>query len=185
MRKLLYLIISTICIISLCACSQSTNNKVVNSWDCGVICSKKASDDIYSLVYSNEKIISVTGVLTLENKNDFDIIVHLIADGNERVQKITANGVVTLFQIATDVEYTIGYYADAPEGTEIKLSVYDGEGNTLSNYDVELSKEKERTNRKKIILATILALSGLKHILLDNVSRNSAELLEQKKNNEE
>ncbi|MBR5521147.1 MAG: hypothetical protein IKU54_04035 [Oscillospiraceae bacterium] len=184
MRRVVYFIISIIYITSLCACSQSTNNKVENSWNFSVICSEKQSDDIV-LSYINENIVSTTGSLTFENKNDFDIIVHLIADGNERVQKITSNGVSTLFQISTNVEYTIGCYADVPEGTAIELFVYDGEGNTLSNYDVELSKEKERTNRKKIILATILALSGRKHILLDNVSRNSAELLEQKKNNEQ
>ncbi len=127
MRRLLYFVIATICIISLCACSQSPD--IVNSWDCTVICAEESSDNAYVISYSSEKIVSTKGVLTLENRNDFDIVVHLFADGKERVEKMAANGVTVLYQIAKDTEYTLGCHADIAEGAEIELFIYDGEGN--------------------------------------------------------
>lgn len=56
---------------------------------------------------------------------------------------------------------------------------------TKGGYDARSFKEIIGSNSKKIILAVLLASLGLKHFLLDNVSRNSAELLEQKKNSEQ
>ncbi len=105
----------------------------MNRWDCSITCAKESSGNAYVISYSNEKIVSTTGALTLENRNDFNIVVHLLADGKESVEKIAANGVTTMFQIAKDTEYTLGCHADVPEGTEIEVFVYDGAGNILSD----------------------------------------------------
>ena len=107
------------------------NIEDIKTWDCTVTCAEKSSDNAYVISYSEEEIVSTKGVLTLENRNDFDIIVHLFADGKERVEEMPANGVTVLYQISKDTVYTLGCHADVSEGIEIKLYVYDGEGNTI------------------------------------------------------
>ena len=71
--------------------------------------------------------------MTIDNKNAFDITVHLFTDGNERVEEIDAGVMVSLYQIVRDTEYTLGCHADVPEGTEIIIPIYDGAGNVLSD----------------------------------------------------
>lgn len=128
MRKLLRFIITTICLISLCACSQSTNIEDVDRWDCSVICAEE-SVDTYVITYSDEEIISKKGVLSFKNMNDFDVVVHLLADGEEeRTAEISAGGAFILYQVKKGLVYTVGCHADVEENTEIKLMVYDGEG---------------------------------------------------------
>lgn len=131
MNKLLCFMLVTICTISLCSCSKSANIEDIKTWDCTVTCAEKSSDNAYVISYSEEEIVSTKGVLILENRNDFDIIVHLFADGKERVEEMPANGVTVLYQISKDTVYTLGCHADVSEGIEIKLYVYDGEGNTI------------------------------------------------------
>ena len=130
MKRVFCFVLITICTISLCACSKSANTEEIKMWDCTVLCAKESSDNAYVITYSEEEIVSAKGVLTLENRNDFDIVVHLFADGKERIEEITANGYKTLYQISEDTVYTLGSHADVSEGTEIKLFVYNGE-NTL------------------------------------------------------
>ena len=115
----------------MCACSKSANIEDIKTWDCTVTCAEKSSDNAYVISYSEEEIVSTKGVLTLENRNDFDIIVHLFADGKERVEEISANGVTVLYQISKDTVYTLGCHADVSEGIEIKLYVYDGKENII------------------------------------------------------
>ena len=133
MKKCLYIIIACICFLLLLlyvySWSKQKSVPVENKWDCTVTCVEESSDNTYVITYSDEKIISNTGILTIDNKNDFDISVHLIVDGVERVEEISAYGVTILYQIVRDTEYKLGCHADVPEGTEIKLMVYDGEGN--------------------------------------------------------
>lgn len=91
------------------------------------MCRQESSDTSYIVSYSSEKIISNTGFLTIENKNDFDVKVHLITDGEEHVGKIEDGGVEVFYPIVKNTEYRLGCHADVSEGTEIKLVVYDGE----------------------------------------------------------
>ena len=66
-------------------------------------------------------------MLSLQNQNDFDIVVHLLTNGQqERTAEIPAGGVSILYELIEGVEYTVGTHADVPEGTEIFLMVYEG-----------------------------------------------------------
>lgn len=131
MKKILCFTIAFICVISLCACSQPTEVGDVKMWDCTIISPEETSENSYVISYTNEKIVSTTGTLTLENRNNFDIVVHLVANGKERVEEIGVGEVTILHQIGKDSEYTLGCHAEVPEGTEMKLFVYDGEGNIM------------------------------------------------------
>lgn len=136
MRRLLSLVIVVICAVFLCsilACVFTNKSEVVNIWDCTVICAKESSDNSYVITYSDEKIVSTTGILTLENKNDFGIVVYLCVDGNERVEIMNANSRMILYELVKEAEYTVGCHASVTAGTEIKLLIYDGEGK-ISEY---------------------------------------------------
>ena len=109
--------------LALCACSQRSD---LAQWDCTVTAAENSSDSAYVITYSDEKIISATGEFTLENKNAFDITVHLLANGQERTENVPAGGGTILYQISSNIEYTLGCHADVPAGSEIKLFVYDG-----------------------------------------------------------
>ena len=96
-------------------------------WNCSVTCAEDAADNTYVTTYSNERVISNTGVLSLQNQNDFDIVVHLLTNGQqERTAEIPAGGVSILYELIEGAEYTVGTHADVPEGTEIFLMVYEG-----------------------------------------------------------
>lgn len=96
----------------------------------------------------------------------------------------------------------VGYVTEIREfiqkgikGQGVSLNVYeDGlirirstvlDTDTKGGYDARSFKEIIGSNSKKIILAVLIASIGLKHFMLDNVSRNSAQLLEQKKNSDQ
>ncbi len=66
MKRLLCFIFATICTILLCACSQTEESKIVNSWDCTVTRSEMTED--YLPTYSDEIIVSSTGCVTFENE---------------------------------------------------------------------------------------------------------------------
>lgn len=129
MKKLIALVLIFVCMVVMAAC----NNQIlpVKRWECTITCAEESSDNAYVVSYSDDKIISTTGILTIDNKNDFDIIIHLIADGKERIEEIGAGAVTSLYQIVRDTEYTLGCHADVPEGTEIIIPIYDGAGNVL------------------------------------------------------
>ena len=129
MKKLIAIVLATVCVVAMVACNNQ--KKPQKRWDCTIICAEESSDNAYVISYSDEKIISNTGILTIDNKNDFDIIIHLIADGKERIEEIGAGAVTSLYQIVRDTEYTLGCHADVPEGTEIIIPIYDGAGNVL------------------------------------------------------
>ena len=79
----------------------------------------------YIFVFREHKLIGY--MFLIENKNDFDVKVHLITDGEEHVGKIEDGGVEVFYPIVKNTEYRLGCHADVSEGTEIKLVVYDGE----------------------------------------------------------
>ncbi len=128
MREKYGLIFAMVCALSLCACSKSEPVETAGKWDCSVSWLDESGDGSYVITYSNERVISGTGVLTIQNQNDFDITVHLLANAQEeQTAQIPAGGVTVLKQIQPDTEYTVGCHADVPEGTDIRLMVYDGE----------------------------------------------------------
>lgn len=99
-----------------------------NQWDCSVSCAAESSADSYIITYSDVEIVSNTGTLSFQNRNDFDIVVHLLAAGEtERMIDIPAGGVGILKQVKSDLTYTVGCHADVAENTEIVVMAYDGE----------------------------------------------------------
>ena len=54
-------------------------------WDCSVTCAEESTPDSYVITYSDAKILSKTGVLTVQNRNDFNIIVHLLREGKQEL----------------------------------------------------------------------------------------------------
>ena len=81
------------------------------------------------------------------------------------------------------------------KGQGVTLYVYDSgliridstvlDTDTKGGYDARSFNEVIGSNGLKIIFAFFVGLFVLKHFLLNNVSKNSAELLEQKKNSEQ
>lgn len=109
-------------------CTNLKHVEETANWDCSVYCAEDSGDETYVITYSNSTIISQTGVLSFQNRNDFDVVVHLLAnDQEERTVEIAAGGISVLYQINKNVDFTVGIHADVTEGTEIKLMVYDGE----------------------------------------------------------
>lgn len=96
-------------------------------WDCSVTCAEELTPDSYVITYSDAKISSKTGVLTVQNRNDFDIIVHLLCEGKQELVsgRIPAGGCYSFLNV-TDEEHTVGIHADVGENTDIKVFVYDG-----------------------------------------------------------
>ena len=73
------------------------------------------------------KVSSKTGTLTIQNRNDFEIVVHLLCEGEQEIVSgnISAGGCYS-FANVTDKEYTVGIHADVDAATNIKVIVYDG-----------------------------------------------------------
>lgn len=123
-------LIILMCVFSilLCSCSTLKHVEETDKWDCSVICAQASTQDSYIITYSNEIIVTSTGVLTIQNQNNFDIKVHLLADREDgEVLDVGAGGVTVQYQLDKEAEYTVGIHADVEEGTEIKVIVYDGE----------------------------------------------------------
>ncbi|MBE6949487.1 MAG: hypothetical protein E7456_06530 [Ruminococcaceae bacterium] len=128
MKKWLCFILMIVLTLSLAACSNSENVDEIRSWDCTVTCVEESESDSYIITYSDKEIVSNTGMLTLQNRNDFAIVVHLLSPGNKEITfDIEAGGVCVFHQAENETVYTVGVHADVEEGTEINLVVYDGE----------------------------------------------------------
>ena len=97
-------------------------------WDCSVTCMEASTSEKYVINYADSKVISKTGALTIQNRNDFDIVVHLLCEGEPEIvsDKISSGGCYSFLQVATDKEYTVGIHAAVDTKTEIKVFVYDG-----------------------------------------------------------
>ena len=96
-------------------------------WDCSVSCTEKSTSAQYVITYSNVKVSSKTGTLTIQNRNDFEIVVHLLCEGEQEI--VSGNipaGSCYSFANVTDKEYTVGIHADVDAATNIKVIVYDG-----------------------------------------------------------
>ena len=114
--------------ITMASCSNNQDLGKMSKWDCTILCAEQSKVEEYVITYSDEKIFSRTGILSFQNQNDFDIVIHLLTNGQEeRTTKLAAGGTSVFYQVAKDTEYTVGCHADVDEGTEIKLMVYDGD----------------------------------------------------------
>ena len=100
----------------------------IEKWDCSVQCMEESSTDHYVINYSDEKVLSRTGKLTFQNRNGFDIVVHILPEGEAEIVSniVPAGGCYSLYKIADSI-CTIGVHADVKKNTEIKLMVYDGD----------------------------------------------------------
>lgn len=149
MKRLFYLMSFILCIGFLCACTQTEETGILNSWDCTVTRSEMTADDLPT--YSDEIIVSSTGCLTFENESDFDIAIFFYVDGiSERAEELAANSKVVLYGMNKDVEYTIGVYSSVEAGTEIKLLAHDG---IMSLVESEPGAKKPISAEKAIKMA--------------------------------
>ena len=120
--------ISTMIMFSIYKSSETCRKaNAAIQWDCSVTCAEESTPDSYVITYSDAKILSKTGVLTVQNRNDFDIIVHLLCEGKQELVSgsIPAGGCYSFLNV-TDKEHTVGIHADVGENTDIKVFVYDG-----------------------------------------------------------
>ena len=125
MKRHLLLTLCVLCAAALCACSAKEEGA---KWDCTVECMEESTADSYVISYSDAEVVSSEGVLSFQNRNDFDIVVHLLSAGSEeRVIDVYAGGVAVQYQLEKGTVYTVGCHADVEIGTEIALMVYDGE----------------------------------------------------------
>lgn len=128
MKKWIRIVVICVLSLMLFACSGLTYVEELDEFDCSVLCAKESDEESYVITYSNTEIIAKSGVLTIQNQNDFDIVTYLLKDG-EGVEKseIVAGEVSVLYQLDKDAVYTLGCHADVDEDMEIKIMVYDGE----------------------------------------------------------
>lgn len=127
MKKCLGLVLLAF-LLSLTGCLSKTDDQnAITQWDCSVTCAGESTADEYIITYSDEEITPQTGSLTFQNRNAFDIVVHVFCEGNEICSdRVPAGGVFSILHVS-DNTYTIGVHADVAENTEIKLMVYDGQ----------------------------------------------------------
>ena len=129
MRKLVGILLLAVMVLVMAGCgTKDTNTTDTAKWDCSVECAEESSPDGYVITYSEEAVTCRTGTLTVQNRNSFDIVVHLLCVGeDERVSDpIPAGGSYSFLHMA-DGPYTVGIHADAAEKMEIQVFVYDGE----------------------------------------------------------
>ena len=115
--------VAAIIIISAYRSSESYRKaKAAIQWDCSVSCTEKSTSAQYVITYSNVKVSSKTGTLTIQNRNDFEIVVHLLCEGEREIVSgnISAGGCYS-FANVTDKEYTVGIHADVDAATNIKV----------------------------------------------------------------
>lgn len=100
----------------------------LQKWDCSVVLGD--NEDLTNeemITYSDKNMITSTGTLTFQNRNDFDIVVYLFSDGaSERTIEIPAGGISIQNEIKKDVSYSVGCYAAVERGVKIGLVVYEG-----------------------------------------------------------
>lgn len=110
--------------------SNLTPFPVINEWQFNTKCAVASSEDKYVITYCDEKISCGTGLLTIENKNNFDITVHLSNGENAEIGlDIPQNTSVAFALGESKTEYTVGVHADVKEDTEINFIVYENTHN--------------------------------------------------------
>ena len=126
MKKLICIIL--ICTLSFALIGCAKEEAMENQWEISVPCVVDPAPDAYVISYGGKTVSSETGILTLQNQNDFDIVVHLSCNGQEeQIFEIQPGGVTVFHKAVKQEKYTVGIHAEEEDGTEIKLMVYDGE----------------------------------------------------------
>ena len=126
MKRLICIVLICMLSIALVACAKEQPKE--NQWEITVPCAEESQQDSYVISYGGVTVASETGILTLQNRNDFEITVHLSCNGQEeQVFDIQSGGVTVFHQAVKGEAYTVGIHAEVKEGTEIKLMIYDGE----------------------------------------------------------
>ena len=126
MKRLICIVLICMLSIALVACAKEQPKE--DQWEISVPCAEESGQGSYVITYNGTMVSSETGILTLQNRNDFEITVHLSCNGQEeQVFDIQPGGVTVFHQAVKGEVYTVGIHAEVKEGTEIKLMVYDGE----------------------------------------------------------
>ena len=126
MKRLICIVLICMLSIALVACAKEQPKE--DQWEITVPCVEESGQGSYVITYNGTTVCSETGILTLQNRNDFEITVHLSCNGQEeQVFDIQPGGVTVFHQAVKGEAYTVGIHAEVKEGTEIKLMVYDGE----------------------------------------------------------
>ena len=127
MKKMIRIILICVLSAALIGCAEQERPEE-SRWEISVPCAVESQQDSYVISYGGRTVSSETGILTLQNQNDFDIVVHLSCNGQEeQIFEIQPGGVTVFHQAVKQEEYTVGIHAEEEDGTEIKLMVYDGE----------------------------------------------------------
>ena len=127
-KYLCAMLVFALCLGSL-GCAKQEDIPDTDKWLFSVVCPMGSDEESYVISYDEGQTVrSDTGMLTMQNRNDFAVTVHLSCDGQEEQVFDIQPGGVTVFSMAVkQAEYTVGIHADVAENTEIKLAVYDGE----------------------------------------------------------
>ncbi len=130
MKKYISAIMLLLLAVCICACAK----KEAQRWDISLAVAENSSEDLYVTTWNTtENIVSETGCFSIQNRNLFDITVHLMTEGEEElVLEIPAGGCSIQYQIKKAVPYQLGIHADKEEGTPLEIMVYDG-----NNTDAE------------------------------------------------
>lgn len=127
MKKMIRIILICMLSIGLIGCAEQERPEE-SRWEISVPCAEESQQDSYVISYGGRTVSSETGILTLQNRNDFEITVHLSCNGQEeQIFEIQPGGVTVFHQAVKQEEYTVGIHAEVKEGSEIKLMIYDGE----------------------------------------------------------
>ena len=110
-------------------CAKQAEIPDTDKWLFAVACPMASGEESYVISYDEGQTVrSDTGILTMQNPNDFAVTVHLSCNGQEEQVFEIQPGGVTVFRMAVkQAEYTVGIHADVAENTQIQLAVYDGE----------------------------------------------------------
>ena len=126
MKKLIC--IALICMVSIALVACAKEQPKQDQWEITLPCAEESRQDSYVISYNGTTVSSETSILTLQNRSDFDMTVHLSCNGQEeQIFEIQPGGVTVFHQAVKGEAYTVGIHAEAKEGTEMKLMVYDGE----------------------------------------------------------
>ncbi len=128
MRKYVYILLALLLALGICACGKAEAEPQLKKWDCSVKAAETSGEGHYVITYCPENIVSSTGTFTIQNRNGFDIVVHLLTEGEEeRTSSVKAGGAVSLHQIKKDADYQLGVHARVEEGTAVNVAAYDGQ----------------------------------------------------------
>ena len=126
MKKIIVILLMCLLAAAMCACVDKITEEATDKRGYVIPCADESGDDTYVITYAEERIISETGVFIIENRNDYDIVVHASADGStELMADVEAGGTAVLQNVEKGVAYTVGCHADVEEGVEMRFDMHD------------------------------------------------------------